>query len=401
MRAGRRGTGMNDKKTKEVDGRESVSMLPGVTVGVMIAVIAFVLSFDALRLVFVSSGINPLLSWGGPLCVDGTILLCTWATWGFRKGHIRGRWYPWAGLVLFSLFSVTGNALHAWLNAGGMLPTWGAPAIMSIPPIALLYSTHLIVIIAGDRQDKLARTTGKAAGPDDGHAGPAAATRKRPARNRSGWKTRGPSPRRRPDRSRAKPRNRARRPVGPLPVRPAGPAETDANRGKKEDPEDIPFDQDLSWPSVTSTTTTSARPTESTIHMVRMDQAHADQDLADQDRMGRKPEMDPKGQSGPEAGGHAGHAEPEPAESHEGAMSGPDRSSDTGSAHDAGPKAGEPARKATAGFDPDEWLAWADKLKANGETVTSTRAVADGLAPSTTTAKRRLHTLRREHPGRF
>lgn len=387
MRAGRRGTGMNDKKTKEVDGRESVSMLPGVTVGVMIAVIAFVLSFDALRLVFVSSGINPLLSWGGPLCVDGTILLCTWATWGFRKGHIRGRWYPWAGLVLFSLFSVTGNALHAWLNAGGMLPTWGAPAIMSIPPIALLYSTHLIVIIAGDRQDKLARTTGKAAGPDDGHAGPAETTPEtagtEPVRTENPraipTPTAGPEP------------AKTAEPASPSPLDrylfdPPAPAETDANRGKKEDPEDIPFDQDLSWPSVTSTTTTSARPTESTIHMVRM---------------GRKPEMDPKGQPGPEAGGHAGHAEPEPAESHEGAMSGPDRSSDTGSAHDAGPKAGEPARKATAGFDPDEWLAWADKLKANGETVTSTRAVADGLAPSTTTAKRRLHTLRREHPGRF
>lgn len=384
MRAGRRGTGMNDKKTKEVDGRESVSMLPGVTVGVMIAVIAFVLSFDALRLVFVSSGINPLLSWGGPLCVDGTILLCTWATWGFRKGHIRGRWYPWAGLVLFSLFSVTGNALHAWLNAGGMLPTWGAPAIMSIPPIALLYSTHLIVIIAGDRQDKLARTTGKAAGPDDGHAGHAETMPE----------TAGPEPGKATEPAPADPLDRYL-------FDPPAQAETDANRGKKEDPEDIPFDQDLSWPSVTSATTTPARPTESTIHMVRMDQAHADQDLADQDRMGRKPEMDPKGRPGPEAGGHAGHAEPEPAESHEGAMSGPDRSSDTGSAHDAGPKAGEPARKATAGFDPDEWLAWADKLKANGETVTSTRAVADGLAPSTTTAKRRLHTLRREHPGRF
>ena len=385
MRAGRRGTGMNDKKTKEADGRESVSMLPGVTVGVMIAVIAFVLSFDALRLVFVSSGINPLLSWGGPLCVDGTILLCTWATWGFRKGHIRGRWYPWAGLVLFSLFSVTGNALHAWLNAGGMLPTWGAPAIMSIPPIALLYSTHLIVIIAGDRQDKLARTTGKAAGPDDGHPGHAETMPE----------TAGPEP------------AKTAEPASPSPLDrylfdPPAQAETDANREKKEDPaEDIPFDQDLSWPSVTSTTTTSARPTESTIHMVRMDQAHADQDLADQDRMGRKPEMDPKGQPGPEAGDHEVHAEPEPAESHEGAMSGPDRSSDTGSAHDAGPKAGEPARKTTAGFDPDEWLAWADRLKANGETVTSTRAVADGLASSTTTAKRRLHTLRREHPGRF
>lgn len=379
MRAGRRGTGMNDKKTKEVDGRESVSMLPGVTVGVMIAVIAFVLSFDALRLVFVSSGINPLLSWGGPLCVDGTILLCTWATWGFRKGHIRGRWYPWAGLVLFSLFSVTGNALHAWLNAGGMLPTWGAPAIMSIPPIALLYSTHLIVIIAGDRQDKLARTTGKAAGPDDGHAGPAAATPE----------TAGPEPGKATEPAPADPLDRYL-------FDPPAPAEADEGRERKGDPEDIPFDQDLTWPSVTSATTTSARATKPTVHMVRMDQAHADQD-----RMGRKPEMDPKGQPGPEAGGHAGHAEPEPAESHEGAMSGPDRSSDTGSAHDAGPKAGEPARKATAGFDPDEWLAWADRLKANGETVTSTRAVADGLASSTTTAKRRLHTLRREHPGRF
>ena len=387
MRAGRRGTGMNDKKTKEVDGRESVSMLPGVTVGVMIAVIAFVLSFDALRLVFVSSGINPLLSWGGPLCVDGTILLCTWATWGFRKGHIRGRWYPWAGLVLFSLFSVTGNALHAWLNAGGMLPTWGAPAIMSIPPIALLYSTHLIVIIAGDRQDKLARTTGKAAGPDDGHAGPAAATPEtavtEPVRKENSraipTPTAGPEPGKATEPAPADPLDRYL-------FDPPAPAEADEGRERKGDPEDIPFDQDLTWPSVTSATTTSARATKPTVHMVRM---------------GRKPEMDPKGQPGPEAGDHEVHAEPEPAESHEGAMSGPDRSSDTGSAHDAGPKAGEPARKATAGFDPDEWLAWADRLKANGETVTSTRAVADGLASSTTTAKRRLHTLRREHPGRF
>ena len=231
MRAGRRGTGMNDKKTKEVDGRESVSMLPGVTVGVMIAVIAFVLSFDALRLVFVSSGINPLLSWGGPLCVDGTILLCTWATWGFRKGHIRGRWYPWAGLVLFSLFSVTGNALHAWLNAGGMLPTWGAPAIMSIPPIALLYSTHLIVIIAGDRQDKLARTTGKAAGPDDGHAGPAAATPEtagtEPVRTENPraipTPTAGPEPGKATEPA----------PADPLPVRPAGPSGNRRESGKE------------------------------------------------------------------------------------------------------------------------------------------------------------------------
>lgn len=215
-------------------GRESVSMLPGVTVGVMIAVIAFVLSFDALRLVFVSSGINPLLSWGGPLCVDGTILLCTWATWGFRKGHIRGRWYPWAGLVLFSLFSVTGNALHAWLNAGGMLPTWGAPAIMSIPPIALLYSTHLIVIIAGDRQDKLARTTGKAAGPDNGHAGPAATTPD-PAVTEPVRTENPPGHHHADDRTGAGQDGGTRipEPVGPLPVRPAGPGGNRRESGKE------------------------------------------------------------------------------------------------------------------------------------------------------------------------
>lgn len=48
MRAGRRGTGMNDKKTKEVDGRESVSMLPGVTVGVMIGGCLIVCVWDHL-----------------------------------------------------------------------------------------------------------------------------------------------------------------------------------------------------------------------------------------------------------------------------------------------------------------------------------------------------------------
>lgn len=263
------------KDEEEKAERSSVKMWPGITAGIIIGLIAFVLSFDALRLVFVSCGINPWLSWGGPVCVDGTILLCTWATWGFRKGHIRGRWYPWAGLVLFSLFSVTGNALHAWLNAGGMLPTWGAPAIMSIPPIALLYSTHLIVIIAGDRQDKLARTTGKAAGPDDGHAGPAAATPEtagtEPVRTENPraipTPTAGPEPGKATEPAPADPLDRYL-------FDPPAPAEADEGRERKGDPGGIPFDQDLTWPSVTSTTTTSARATKPTVHMVRMDQAH-------------------------------------------------------------------------------------------------------------------------------
>ncbi|MBT1162197.1 DUF2637 domain-containing protein [Bifidobacterium sp. SO1] len=133
---------------------ESVSMIPGLVLGTIIAIIAFCLSFDALRLLYLACGVNPYLSWGGPICIDGTILLTTWAAWGFRKGAVPHRWYPWTGFVVFSLFSIIGNALHAYLNDGGLLPQWVPVAVMSIPPIALMYTTHLIVIIAGDRYDK-------------------------------------------------------------------------------------------------------------------------------------------------------------------------------------------------------------------------------------------------------
>ena len=134
---------MNDtnSNTRPETDRTSVRMWPGITAGLVIGLIAFILSFDALRLVFVSCGINPYLSWGGPVCVDGTILLCTWATWGFKKGHIRGGWYPWAGLVLFSGCSIGGNALHALINNGLELPAWAPATIMSIPPVAMLYAT--------------------------------------------------------------------------------------------------------------------------------------------------------------------------------------------------------------------------------------------------------------------
>lgn len=251
-----------------------------------------------------------------------------------------------------------------------------------IPPIALLYSTHLIVIIAGDRQDKLARTTGKAAGPDNGHAGPAATT---PDPARHGTGPEGTPPGHHTPTAEPEPAKTAE-PASPSPLDrylfdPPAQAETDANREKKEDPaEDIPFDQDLTWP----TTTTPAPAIEPT--------NHTDRDQSDQgrtkDHVDRKPEIYPKGQPGPTTEGHAGHAEPEPAESHEGAMSGPDRSSDTGSAHDAGPKAGEPARKTTAGFDPDEALQGrqAEGQRRDGHLD---QGRCRRSRPSTTTAKRR------------
>lgn len=50
------------KYTKDEEARaerSSVKMWPGITAGIIIGLIAFVLSFDALRLVFVACGINP------------------------------------------------------------------------------------------------------------------------------------------------------------------------------------------------------------------------------------------------------------------------------------------------------------------------------------------------------
>ena len=64
---------------------DTVRLWPGVMLGLLLAGIAFALSFDALRVVFAQSGTNPVLSWGGPLCVDGTILLSTWAPGASRK----------------------------------------------------------------------------------------------------------------------------------------------------------------------------------------------------------------------------------------------------------------------------------------------------------------------------
>ena len=54
-----------------------------------------------------------------------------------------------------------------------------------------------------------------------------------------------------------------------------------------------------------------------------------------------------------------------------------------------------------AAVELDEWLAWADRLHEAGEQVSSTRAVEDGLASSTSTAKRRLREYRTTYPERF
>lgn len=135
--------------------RREARMWPGVTVAVVLALLAFVISFDALRAVGLACGINEDLAWMFPIIIDGSTLAFTWAAWAFKTRRM-GTVYPWLMLVLFSVISLVGNALHAHpvpVN-GLVLPGWVPPIIMTVPPVALLATTHMIVLAAGRSLDR-------------------------------------------------------------------------------------------------------------------------------------------------------------------------------------------------------------------------------------------------------
>lgn len=381
------------KDEEEKAERSSVKMWPGITAGIIIGLIAFVLSFDALRLVFVSCGINPWLSWGGPVCVDGTILLCTWATWGFKKGHIRGSAYPWVGLVLFSGFSITGNALHAMINTGFRLPSWVPPVIMSIPPVALLYATHLIVIIAGDRLDKINTAT-------DATRVPEAAPRE----------TRVPV-----EPVKAQPVQPAPVPM-PTPVAETKPAaetepmipdlfdfqtivpdmEDDAD--PKAEEAEAPV-ADASTPTITTSDSNVPQPVmESHVTIPTLvEVSTVTPDLPTETTP--EPEAEPVEDTTPSempvtAVGTEEEKEPTDAQTETEAGNEP-------ATDDAVKTKPKKTRRNKAGADDEEWLAWLDECKAQNETPTSAKAVEAGLASSSSTAKRYLARIRKEHPERF
>ena len=386
------------KDEEEKAERSSVKMWPGITAGIIIGLIAFVLSFDALRLVFVSCGINPWLSWGGPVCVDGTILLCTWATWGFKKGHIRGSAYPWVGLVLFSGFSIAGNALHAMINTGFRLPSWVPPVIMSIPPVALLYATHLIVIIAGDRLDKI-NTVSPAT---DAARVPEAAPRE----------TRVPVE---PVKA---------QPVQPTPVpMPTPVAETKPETETETEPM-IPdlFDfqtivpdmeddadpkaeeaeapvADASIPTITTSDSNVPQPVmESHVTIPTLVEASTvTPDIPKETTP--EPEAEPVEDTTPSETPVTAvetEEEKEPKAEQTETEAGNEPATD-----DAVKTKPKKTRRNKAGADDEEWLAWLDECKAQNETPTSAKAVEAGLASSSSTAKRYLARIRKEHPERF
>ncbi|WP_454158805.1 DUF2637 domain-containing protein [Microbacterium lacticum] len=111
---------------------------------VMIAGGAFWLSFVALADLARRSGIERE-QWVWPLLVDGLIVVATVSAVALDRR--AGSWYPWALLVAGALVSVTANALHAVVAADANIPVVLAAAVAAVPPLVLLASTHLTVVL--------------------------------------------------------------------------------------------------------------------------------------------------------------------------------------------------------------------------------------------------------------
>lgn len=112
---------------------------------VLIGCDAFWLSFTALADLAFRSGIAADKSWAWPLLVDGLIVVATIAVVAL-DGH-QAAWYAWTLLIAGALVSVTANSLHAIVAADATVPGLLAAAVAAVPPLVLLASTHLTVVL--------------------------------------------------------------------------------------------------------------------------------------------------------------------------------------------------------------------------------------------------------------
>lgn len=112
---------------------------------VLIGAGAFWLSFTALADLAVRSGIGGGQAWIWPLLVDGLIVVATVSVVALDGRRAAG--YPWALLIAGALMSVTANAAHALVTAEASVPGLLAATVAAVPPLVLLASTHLTVVL--------------------------------------------------------------------------------------------------------------------------------------------------------------------------------------------------------------------------------------------------------------
>lgn len=109
----------------------------------LLAVGGFVLSFAALRDLAVRVGMPADLGWIWPLLIDGMIVEATLAVVALAQRGSRAVWYAWFLLAVGAVVSVGSNGVHAMLTGHG----WAGAAAASVPPVVLLATTHLTVLL--------------------------------------------------------------------------------------------------------------------------------------------------------------------------------------------------------------------------------------------------------------
>ncbi len=137
---------MSPAQVMDRSGRRGRVAVGTATVGtVLIAGLAFWLSFTALTNLAQRSGVAERQAWAWPLIVDGLIVVATVAVVALDRK--RAAWYPWLLLMAGTAVSVTANALHATVAADPSVPGLLAGCVAAVPPLVLLASTHLSVVL--------------------------------------------------------------------------------------------------------------------------------------------------------------------------------------------------------------------------------------------------------------
>lgn len=124
-----------------------------------LAIGGFTLSFTALRELAVREfAIAAQLAFIYPLVIDGFIVIATAAAFTMKNRGPRVTWYPWAALGVFGALSVLGNAAHAIDNPRATFPEWVSALGASIPAVALLVASHLMVLMIDGKAQRRSRT---------------------------------------------------------------------------------------------------------------------------------------------------------------------------------------------------------------------------------------------------
>lgn len=129
---------------------EGSSLLVNVSVAVstnVLAVCAFILSFASLRDLAWRSGVAAEYAFLWPVTVDGFIVVASLSAFAMSPSGRKVTWYPWAALAVFSVVSISGNAMHAMTSPQVSVPVPVAAAVSAVPAIALLIASHLLVLM--------------------------------------------------------------------------------------------------------------------------------------------------------------------------------------------------------------------------------------------------------------